>query len=58
MNGREPSFVSKLKGEQDQDTIWLEIKENVHNKKVMAFKQGGDGVLRYQRRFCVPMIDD
>ncbi|KAH0720379.1 hypothetical protein KY285_005181 [Solanum tuberosum] len=30
---------------------------NVHKQKVLAFEQGGDGVLRYQGRLCVPMVD-
>ena len=37
---------------------YLELKENVHKQKVMAFEQGGDGVLRYQGSLCVPMVDD
>ena len=42
---------------QDQDPIFLELKANVHKQKVLAFEQGGGGVLRYQRRLCVPMVD-
>ncbi|WMV29266.1 hypothetical protein MTR67_022651 [Solanum verrucosum] len=48
----------EIKGEKDQDLILLELKANVHKQKVMAFEQGGDGVLKYQGRLCVPMVDD
>ncbi|KAH0641167.1 hypothetical protein KY285_037753 [Solanum tuberosum] len=57
MNGAESSLVSEIKGKQDQDPILLELKANIHKKKVLAFEQGGDGVLRYQGRLCVPMMD-
>ncbi|KAH0712650.1 hypothetical protein KY289_008609 [Solanum tuberosum] len=30
---------------------------NVHKQKVLAFEQGGYGVLKYQGRLCVPMVD-
>ena len=42
---------------QDQDPILLQLKDNVHKQKVMVFTKGGDGVLRYQGRFCVPSVD-
>ncbi|KAH0678989.1 hypothetical protein KY284_020074 [Solanum tuberosum] len=48
MNGTESSLVSEVKEKQDQDPILLDLKENVHKLKVMAFEQWGDGVLRYQ----------
>ncbi|KAH0709554.1 hypothetical protein KY284_010981 [Solanum tuberosum] len=57
MNGAESSLVSEVKGKQDQDLILLILKANVHKKKVLAFEQGRDGVLRYQGRLCVPMVD-
>ncbi|WMV45810.1 hypothetical protein MTR67_039195 [Solanum verrucosum] len=57
MNGAESSLMSEVKGKQDQDPILLELKVNVHKQKVMAFEQGGDGVLRYQCRLCVPIVD-
>ena len=56
-NGVESSLVLDVKDNKDHDPILLELKENVHNKKILAFEQGGDGVLRYQSRLCVPMID-
>ncbi|KAH0722658.1 hypothetical protein KY290_005316 [Solanum tuberosum] len=51
------SIVLEVKEKQDQDPILLELKVNVHKQKVLAFEQGGDGVLRYQGRLCVPMVD-
>ena len=58
MNGAESSLVSEVKEKQDQDPILLELKAFVHKQKVMAFEQGGDGVLRYQGRLCVPRVDE
>ncbi|KAH0733004.1 hypothetical protein KY289_004192 [Solanum tuberosum] len=58
MNGVESSLVSEVKEKQDQDLIFLELKANVHKKKVMAFEQRGDGVLRNQGRLCVPRVDE
>ncbi|WMV46551.1 hypothetical protein MTR67_039936 [Solanum verrucosum] len=58
MYGDESSLVSKVIEKQDQDPILLELKANVHKQKVMAFEQGGDGVLRYQGRLCVPRVDE
>ncbi|KAH0776452.1 hypothetical protein KY290_007863 [Solanum tuberosum] len=56
-NGAEPSLVLEVKEKQDQDPILLELKGNVQKQRVLAFEQGGDGVLRYQGRLCVPMVD-
>ncbi|WMV50723.1 hypothetical protein MTR67_044108 [Solanum verrucosum] len=58
MNGDESSLVSEVKEKEDQDLIFLELKANVHKQKVMAFEQGGDGVLSYQGRLCVPKVDE
>ncbi|KAH0715252.1 hypothetical protein KY284_008157 [Solanum tuberosum] len=58
MNGAESSLVSEVKEKQDQDPSLLELKENVHKQKILAFEQGGDGVLRYQGRLCVPRVDE
>ncbi|KAH0646574.1 hypothetical protein KY284_034458 [Solanum tuberosum] len=57
MNGAESSLVSEVKEKQDQDPILLELKAHVHKQKVLGFEQGGDGVLRYQGRLCVPRLD-
>ena len=35
----------------------LALRANVHNQIVLAFEQGGDGVLKYQGRLCVPRVD-
>ncbi|KAH0723069.1 hypothetical protein KY289_006113 [Solanum tuberosum] len=42
--------MSEVKGEQDQDLILLELKENVHKQKVLAFEQGGDGLPKSRRQ--------
>ncbi|KAH0694838.1 hypothetical protein KY285_021935 [Solanum tuberosum] len=36
----------------------LELKGVVHQQKVDVFSQGGDGVLRYQGRLCVPNVGE
>ncbi|KAH0730162.1 hypothetical protein KY289_001350 [Solanum tuberosum] len=58
MNRAESSLVSEVKEKQNQDPILLELKENVHKQKILAFKQGGEGILRYQGRLCVPRVDE
>ena len=58
LNGSEPSSVSELKDEQDQALIQIEFKASVHKHKMMAFEEGGDCVLIYQRKLCVQMVDD
>ena len=35
----------------------LELKANVQKQRVLASEHWGDGVLRYQGRFYVPMLD-
>ena len=47
----------RVKEKQYQDPILLEMKKNVHNKRVLSLQQRGDGVFRYQCRLCVPMVD-
>ena len=56
-NGDESSLVSEMKENQDQDPIFLDLKASVHRQRVLAFEQGGDGVLKYQGRLFVPHID-
>ena len=34
------------------------MKANVYKQKVIAFEQGGDGVLRHQGRLCVPRVGE
>ncbi|WMV37256.1 hypothetical protein MTR67_030641 [Solanum verrucosum] len=58
MNGAESALVLEVKEKQDQNPIFLELMANIHKQKVMAFEQGGDGVLRYQGRLRVPRVDE
>ena len=37
INGAESSLVSEVKGKQDQDPILLDLKGNIHKKRVLAF---------------------
>ena len=53
-NGDELSLVSKVIEKQDKDPILLDLKASVHSQRVLASEQGGDGVLKYQGRLCVP----
>ena len=48
------SLVVEVKGKQDSDPIFLELKGAVHNQRVEVFSQGGDRVLCYKGRLCVP----
>ncbi|KAH0709023.1 hypothetical protein KY284_010450 [Solanum tuberosum] len=57
-NGAESSLVSEVKEKQDQVPILLDLKANVQKQRVLNFEQGGDGVLKYQGRLCVPMVDE
>ena len=57
INQVELSLVSKVKEKQDQDPILFDLKSNIHNHKVLAFEQGGDGVLKYQGRLSIPRVD-
>ncbi|KAH0735409.1 hypothetical protein KY285_011116 [Solanum tuberosum] len=43
---------------QDSDLILLQPKREVHQQRVELFSQGGDGVLHYQGRLCVPKVDE
>ena len=46
-------MLLEVKKKQDGDTIFLELKGAIHNKKVEVFSQWGDGILHYEGRFCV-----
>ncbi|KAH0689512.1 hypothetical protein KY289_016870 [Solanum tuberosum] len=46
----------EVKEKQDSDPILLELKGAVHQQRVEVFSQGGDGVLHYQGRLCVPCM--
>ena len=39
MNGDESSIELEVKEKQDQDSIFLELKSNVHKKKVLTLEQ-------------------
>lgn len=51
------SLVEEVKAKQDLDPTLLELKALVKDGKVEVFSQGGDGVLRYQGRLCMPCLD-
>ncbi|KAH0650243.1 hypothetical protein KY284_030155 [Solanum tuberosum] len=57
-NGSEFSSVVEVKEYQDSDRILLQLKDAVHQQRVEVFSQGGDGVLRYQGRLCVPKVGE
>ena len=40
-NRVESSLVFEVKENEDHDHIFLDLKVNVHKKKVFAFEQGG-----------------
>ena len=48
----------EIKEKLDYDPILLELKGAVHNQRVEVFSQGGDSVLRYQGRLCVPDVGE
>ena len=57
-NGAESPLVVEFKEKQDSDPISLELKNVVQNQSVEVFSQGGDGVLHYQGRLCVPDVGE
>ncbi|WMV26391.1 hypothetical protein MTR67_019776 [Solanum verrucosum] len=57
-NRSESSLVVEVKEKQDNDPILLELKGAVQKQTVGVFSQGGDGVLRYQGRLCVPDVSE
>ena len=50
--------MSEVKEKNDQHSIFVKLKANVHNQRVLAFEEGEDRVLRYQGRLCVRMVDE
>ena len=48
-NGVESSLVLEVKEKQDHDPILLELKANIHKKRVLAFEQRGDSVFKISR---------
>ncbi|WMV54977.1 hypothetical protein MTR67_048362 [Solanum verrucosum] len=57
-NSAESSLVVKVKENQDSDPILLQLNVSVHQQRVEVFSQGGDGVLCYQGRLCVPKVGE
>ena len=57
INGVELLLESGVKKKQVQDTILLDLKASVHNQRVLAFEQVGDGVLNYQGILCGDRVD-
>ena len=53
----ESSLVVELKYRKHLDQQSMEVKDSVLCKLNESFSLGGDGVLRYQRRLCVPNVD-
>ena len=51
-------MVIEVKEKKDSDVILLELKGAIQNHRVEVFSQGGDGVLRYQGRLCVPDVGE
>src|SRR5688572_29749912 len=39
------------------DPSLVDLKKSVETKVIESFSKGGDGVLRYQGRLCVPNVD-
>ena len=48
------SLVVEVKSKQHLDSLLMELKESVLSELNQSFSQGGNGVLRYQGRLCVP----
>ena len=57
-NWAELSLVVEVKEKQQSDPILLELKGAVNNHREEVFFQGGDGVLLYKGRLCVPDVGE
>ncbi|MDV3188715.1 MAG: hypothetical protein Q8834_02760, partial [Candidatus Phytoplasma australasiaticum] len=57
VGGSKSSLVDELIAKQDLDSFFLELKAFVKEAKIEVFLQGGDRVLRYQGRLCMPCVD-
>ena len=53
----ESSLVIDVKSNQHLDPLLMEFKDSVLIKNNKSFSYGKYGVLRYQRRLCVPDVD-
>ena len=56
-DGSKSSLLEDVKAKQDMDPSLVELKKSVETKVIDSFSKGGDGVLRYQGRLCVPKVD-
>ena len=54
----ESSLVVEVKKGQHLDHVLIELKDSILLKMNDFFALGGDGILRYQDRLCVPDVDD
>ncbi|KAF3684086.1 CCHC-type integrase [Capsicum annuum] len=50
-------LCAEVKEKQIEDPILMQIKKDMGQQKVMSFEIGGDGILRYQGRLCVPNVN-
>lgn len=57
-NNFESCLVVEVKSKHYIDPLLMELKELVRGKLNDSFSQGGDCVLRYQGRLCIPTMDD
>ena len=53
----ESSLVVEVKSKQHLDLALMDLKESVFGKMNESFSLGGDGVLKYQGRLCVPDVE-
>ena len=51
------SLCAEVKEKQVEDPILMQIKKDMGQIKVMSLEIGGDGILRFQGRLCIPNID-
>ena len=54
----ESSLVVEVKQGQHLDPVLMDLKDLVLMKMNEFFTLGGDGILTYQDRLCVPDVDD
>ena len=54
----ESSLVVEVKQGQQLDPVLMELKDSVLINMNESFSLGGDDILRYQDRLCVPYVDD
>lgn len=52
------SLVVYVKAKQHCDPILIKLKDSLYGKSIEAFSQGGDDILRYQGKLCIPDVDN